>query len=131
MSKHIFSKIAKIGEEIREVELSQELIKVEFAELSDLGKYSNEIAAAIESASRKATELTAKAKELNAAVKALNSARSIAIKTYTDLLMGSKKLGIPAAMINNSKEVAAYNKMNDKAAIVAKDLAPLAAIAKK
>ena len=131
MNKHIFSIIAKIGEEIREVELSQALIKVEFAELSDLGKSSNEIEAEIESASRKANELTAKAKELDAAVKALNSARSIAIKTYTDLLMGSKKLGIPAAMINNSKEVAAYNKMNDKAAIVAKDLAPLAAIAKK
>jgi len=131
MSKQIFSKIAKIGEEIREVELSQKLIKVEFAELSDLSKFSNEIEAAIASATRKADELTAKGKELDAAVKALNSARSIAIKTYTDLLLGSKKLGISAAMINSTKEVAAYNKMNDKAAIVAKDLAPLVAIAKK
>ena len=29
MSKHIFSKIAKIGEEVREIQLSQELINVE------------------------------------------------------------------------------------------------------
>ena len=37
--KNVFAKIAKIGEEIRKVELAQEAMKVEFDAVSDSNKY--------------------------------------------------------------------------------------------
>jgi crotonobetainyl-CoA:carnitine CoA-transferase CaiB-like acyl-CoA transferase len=129
--KNVFSKIAKIGEEVRQIELSREVIKVELAELSDLRRNVEAMSFSIESSKKKAAELVAKARELDAELKSLNSARGAAIKISSELFSAAKKLGLPANAINSSKEYLEFQKVNDQADKVSKQLYPLVQATKK
>ena len=126
MNKHIFSKIAKIGEEIREVELSQELIKVELSIADDLSKIASDLDSlysqhldAVQEIEKLEAEykqfiqvqkaVISLAKNANKSVNASNkyfdkvSKASDTLAKYEDM---ANRLGV------NPKESAEYNKAN-------------------
>ena len=126
MSKQIFSKIAKIGEEIRKVELSQELIKVELSIADDLSKIASDLDSlysqhldAVQEIEKLEAEykqfiqvqkaVISLAKNANKSVNASNkyfdkvSKASDTLAKYEDM---ANRLGV------NPKESAEYNKAN-------------------
>jgi len=87
--KQVFSKIAKIGEEVR----SAEPMKVEFNALSDIKGYQS----TIQSASDKASN------QLNAAIDALSAAQKIAEKALAEARKAqamAKSLGVDEGQFN-------------------------------
>ena len=89
MSKHIFSKIAKIGEEVR----SAEPVKVEFNALNDLKGFQS----TIQSASDKASA------QLDAAITALRAAQKVAetaVKQASGNRRIAEQLGVDVAQFN-------------------------------
>lgn len=86
MSKHIFSKIAKIGEELRKVELAQELMKVEFDAVSDSKKYLQTSKAFAAQVKKLNKDVTNAYNEAKAALTKAQKASEQVSKVYDDYL---------------------------------------------
>ena len=126
MSKQIFSKIAKIGEEIRKVELSQELIKVELSIADDLSKIASDLDSLYSQhldAVQEIEKLEAEYKQFLQVQKAVislaknaNKSVNASNKYFDKVFKASDTLGKYEDMANrlgvNPKESAEYNKAN-------------------
>jgi hypothetical protein len=105
MSKQIFSKIAKIGEEVR----SAESIKVEFATVQKLSTMTDEVEKAYNKFNTDYTKLQSAVKPVVSSGEALLSLTGSIKNEYSILAADFKKIGLN---INDYDEGKRYNRLN-------------------